>query len=1418
MVGTSPDRSRTIAKLSAARCAAILAASTAAALNSPIVTAAPPRPEQLWKKLSALPPEVLSAPPFIRPTSGQAVELDETPLRALLAAAPKEGAFPVRNSPTVIALPRPDGRFERFAFVESPVMQAELQAKSPSLHSYLGQGLDRPGSTVRFDTSPLGFRAQILQAAESGSGEPAAWYIDPVVGGDTRHYMSYFHGALEGTAAFACTTPGPVEMLDLSTLAPPGRSPAAGTDSGPVVVVRNEYGIAVSTTGEFSVGVGNKMKPPQAPTLDLIKGVIQTTIGRVNQILERDGPVRLLIVNNNDSIVYLDPNTDPYDPRVSDSDLQAQFQDNINHVLGTTNYSLGHTFHWQENGYRGDAGAIGVACNDSKKALGFSATSSEYGDYFAIDLVAHEIGHQLGATHTFNGWSGSCASVGGKPQWTASSAYETGSGSTIMSYGGTCGPDDIVSYPAPPPPPQTPPRPPGIKDPMYNLSSMIQIANFVTGTGCVAKIPTSNYHPGATPASQGPYYIPTDTPFRLNSPSAEYGGPSDVLTYSIEQFDLGPQMSLQPDTGQHEPLLRVLAPSAVSERKFPRFDYVLSGNSSLGENLPRFSRSSGFRGVLRDNVAGAGGWGWGDINVQFVLSAGFKVTAPTGGGAYCGGQAIGVTWNVANTNEAPINASTVDILMSTDNGQNFPWTLAADFPNSGAALLPLPSVPTADARILVQSSGGLFFNVNAGKFEVASGPPTIQTQPQPVSICELQNFTLSYTPGPGSPRHIQWYKDGVAIPGATGESYTNEFSDHGDSGDYKVVISNGCGTVTSNTVRVQVGVTFDQTLTDPNPQACQNVVLPSYARGVGTLSYQWVKDGDPLAGDTRITGVKGPTLTIGTVRYEDEGVYRCRVTDQCETRSTSSVRVALPTPQWSLRTTTGPIKRGIYSTDLAYDASRSVSVLYGGSHPDGQMLADTWEWDGLGWTQRLPAHTPGARREHEMTYDTRRQAVLLFGGTGFLQTHNRDVWSYDGVDWTLLTNSPDGPPNNYAAQGATAFDSARGKMVLIQEGSGGSGPTNNTWEFDSATATWSLASSGPGPSYAYSPIAFDASRSMMVGQYYWLTDAWADAKTWTSTGAGWVKTSSPTPPRYYPSMAYDHTRRRVTMYSCCRNSGPGDYHTDTYAFDGSVWTSVLPDITTSQLDSVIPAGLTFDSRRRAMVMIGSAYNDAYYANYQTWEYRYRDRVMFDRDPAGVGANAGTTVQFSAVADGVPGLTYRWRRGTTDLVDGPGPGGSTISGATTPTLTISSVNAANEGSYRLAATNLCGQQLSAAAPLAIAGSGSGRVPGDAGSTGSPLRVSKSGANVKLTWSSSCRPTDSDYEVYEGTLGSYYSHSPRLCSTAGATTATFTPNAGARYFLVVPTDGTNEGSYGIDSKGFERPQRSGACRPRLISTCP
>jgi glucose/arabinose dehydrogenase len=104
----------------------------------------------------------------------------------------------------------------------------------------------------------------------------------------------------------------------------------------------------------------------------------------------------------------------------------------------------------------------------------------------------------------------------------------------------------------------------------------------------------------------------------------------------------------------------------------------------------------------------------------------------------------------------------------------------------------------------------------------------------------------------------------------------------------------------------------------------------------------------------------------------------------------------------------------------------------------------------------------------------------------------------------------------------------------------------------------------------------------------------------------------------------------------------------------------------------------------------------------------------------------------------------------------------------------------------------------------------------------LQVDKSvlsPGQLDLAWDPSCSAAATDYAVYEGTVGDWYSHNPVLCTTGGTQAATIPPGAGDRYYLVVPESAEREGSLGTDWAGIERPRPGGRCRTeRDPSACP
>jgi len=621
----------------------------------------------IWKTVEQVPLSKSSQAAWIRPAAARVVEMDISAWTNSLKSVPMENILSISAPGEIVELPMPDGSFALFQIVESPVMAPELAAKFPEIKTYAGVGLDDPGATVRLDWTPRGFHAQILSAR-------GAVYIDPYSKDDRSLYSVYYKRDFESDAEFQCLT----ESRDPSLNALP--LDVSILRSGPTL---RTYRLACAATVEYTAFHGG--------TVLLGQAAIVTAINRVTGIYEVEVGVRLVLVANNDLLVYT--TTDPYSNN-SGSLMLGQNQLNVNNIIGSANYDIGHVF---STGGGGIAG-LGVVCDSSQKARGVTGQSSPIGDPFYIDFVAHEMGHQFNGDHTFNSETGSC----GSGNINNATAYEPGSGSTIMAYAGLCGADNLQ----------------GASDPYFHSISFDQIIAYIVSAGCGAQSGTGNTAPTV---NAGPnYVIPANTPFILTATGSDVDG--DPLTFCWEERDLGPSTTLAANDNGSSPLFRSFNPTTNTWRTFPRLPNILNGSSSLGEKLPTTSRAMNFRVTARDNQPGGGGVNTDDMLVSVSSVAGpFIVTAPNSAVIWSGQQTV--AWNVAGTTNAPVNAASVDIYLSSDGGFTFPYTLASGTPNDGLEMIVLPAITTTNARIKIQGTSNIFFDVSNVSFGVIPGIP-----------------------------------------------------------------------------------------------------------------------------------------------------------------------------------------------------------------------------------------------------------------------------------------------------------------------------------------------------------------------------------------------------------------------------------------------------------------------------------------------------------------------------------------------------------------------------------------------------------------------------------------------------------------------------------------------------------------------
>ena len=631
---------------------------------------------------------------WIVPDAYKTLKLDLEAFESILESAPLESA---PKGSLVISIPMPDGTFQKFNLFESPIMEPELAAKFPEIHTYYGQGIDDRSATLRMDITPKGIHAMIL----SPNGNV---FIDPYHTATNKEYITYYRKNYtqkvlgeRGTCL--------VENLKSAKSEPNfNQSESSGDEL-------RTYRLALATTGEYSTFHGGTVSSAMA--------AVVTSINRVVGIYEREVSVRLILVANNDALIYTNSGTDPYSNNNGGAML-GQNQATVNSLIGTANYDIGHVF---STGGGGVAG-LGVICIQNSKARGVTGLPSPVGDPFDVDYVAHEMGHQFGGNHTFNGTSGSCS--GGNRN--GPTAYEPGSGTTIMAYAGICGADNIQSN----------------SDPYFHPASYDEIITYTTvsaGNNCPVITVTGNQAPIVS-AGQSGMYIPINTPFELTAVNGS-DPDGDSISYSWEQFDLGSGGSPNTPVG-NAPLFRSFPPVASPTRVFPRIQDIISNSSTFGEILPSNTRDLNFIVTVRDNRAGGGGVDFDQTSFQTTDQAGpFSVITPNTNLTWEVGTFEEIVWDPANTLSGPVNCLFVDIMLSSDGGFTYPDTIASNVANDGSVIIQVPNILGNQMRIKIKASNNVFFDISNTNFIIAqpSTPGFVFYLPQDNSvICIPDSF------------------------------------------------------------------------------------------------------------------------------------------------------------------------------------------------------------------------------------------------------------------------------------------------------------------------------------------------------------------------------------------------------------------------------------------------------------------------------------------------------------------------------------------------------------------------------------------------------------------------------------------------------------------------------------------------------
>ena len=608
------------------------------------------------------------------PSKFELVSIDEAKLNSLVKSASK-------TEKRTIKLPNSKGGFSNFVIKETSNFSETLSEKFPSIKSYSAQGIDDPTAVAKISVGADGFHAVIY------SGIEETLYVDPY-SKDNKTLITYARNDLETNKDdFTC------HVEEVSKRSISQGNLMRNANDGKLRTFR----LALACSGEYAqfhlTNQGVSSLATDAVKKAAVLSAMNTTMSRVNGVFERDLSVRLVIIGNNDKVIFLDAATD----NITDGDPDAmidEVQSICDTQIGNANYDIGHVFSIGGDGLAGG----GVVCLTGQKARGVTGRSSPIGDAYDIDFVAHEMGHQFGANHTQNN---SC-------NRNNATAVEPGSASTIMGYAGICSPN-VQNQ----------------SDDYFHAVSIAEMWNTIqSSASCAVLSDTNNAAPTANAGAS--YSIPKSTPFLLKGIATDANGTSS-LTYNWEQTDNEVATMSPLATNSGGPMFRSLPSKTTPNRYMPALATIVSGStSSTWEVLPAINRDMNFSLVVRDNNPGGGSSARDDVKISMVFGNTFTVTSQNTNTTWNKETTETVTWEVAGSNQAPINCQKVNIRLSVDGGVTFPILLATDTDNDGSEDITVPDSGTTQARIMVEAADNIFYNVNDINFTINGAAASVK--------------------------------------------------------------------------------------------------------------------------------------------------------------------------------------------------------------------------------------------------------------------------------------------------------------------------------------------------------------------------------------------------------------------------------------------------------------------------------------------------------------------------------------------------------------------------------------------------------------------------------------------------------------------------------------------------------------------
>lgn len=586
-------------------------------------------------------------------------DIDPAHIRHALADLPADGSRGVD-----IELPVNDVTRSRFHMVDSRTLPPALLRRYPGMRSFRGR--DDTGRTARLDHSRETFHLSVRNGMDEWTMRLGT-----------------------GQAVPSSSVPLPPATSTAETMPSVRRRRQAEYGN-----VRYDFRLAVAATSRYTARFGG--------TVEGGLTAVSHAVNRANEVFENDLGVHFTLAARNDRLILTDPARDPLETH-EPGPTTVGF---IDRRIGGGNYDVGH---WLTTMFGGHS-EVGTSCSDdvsddfhaTHKAAAWSGHAQPDSEPYAQGFLVHVLGMQLGAWPTPNGCT----------RFTLDDrAFEPGGGSTAMGYAPTgCGGNAQWLQPR--------------SDPYFHAANIAQVRAWLASRGgrCARKRLGKASAPWIDPAPLAEEaIIPARTPFALEA-NVQATEPGRRLTYTWEQMDVGPQQKGELTDAGSGPLFRSMPPMPEPRRSFPRMTVVL-GKEAIGpgEYLPTTNRVLTFRLTVRDNGGDDATIAQADTRVRVVdTGASFAMGSPMEGDAVPAAGPLTLRWDVAGTTLAPISCHFLEVHLSVDGGETWPYRLADSQRNEGHATLALPDeVPASDrARVRLRCDWRPFFAVSPGDFRI----------------------------------------------------------------------------------------------------------------------------------------------------------------------------------------------------------------------------------------------------------------------------------------------------------------------------------------------------------------------------------------------------------------------------------------------------------------------------------------------------------------------------------------------------------------------------------------------------------------------------------------------------------------------------------------------------------------------------